>query len=571
MTEVFNLHTYKSRKLFGFLGYVHYIASGANSPIIDGLVPNDPYAYHKRAAALIMNSCPKLPVLGYIPVHKLGPTVQECVKLFARTKTLTMASDGNLGMQYDRQPWEKAIEEAKEILMGGMTPLIVAHTGTGKTRDTPGLILADPQLKASQVIVVMPRVLICEQWSKVSGAIFKKRGVADKGPLMTCTYGYLNHCKSNDAVWWDQNAFWIFDEAHEESPDWFQLRKSFIKGNPRCLAMTATPAAATCTEFQIVNVDIPPKFRIVDVDRDDLESAIAEFVPHASRFLIIEPSLSKCKSIEQNMLATGYACKVVHAGDRHIPDVGNIIATSVVESSITIPGCDLVIDIGERYVNDGGTLIRVPNDVAGSIQRRGRTGRTCPGTYVRLKRPANDLYRPVPDINSVLAKSKAVESLGYHVPFDMAPRSRALNGDRYAIIDGSIPGDKHAISILQILLNAGKDWVEVHDLYAKIQRGHCTEVIDHLLISGVVSPDNLPSFEMAVEQYNKARICYKVDNKSVGNVVKIQSYKVTTRMVDCNWEARANSPSKQDTSTPRIGKNSRHRRRRPGKARREFG
>jgi hypothetical protein len=335
--------------------------------------------------------------------------------------------------------------------------------------------------------------------------------------------------------------------------------------------MTATPAAATCADFQVVNVDIPPKHPIIDVDREDLESAIAEFVPNHNRFLIIEPSLSKCKGIVENMRATGYECKLVHAGDRFIPETGHIVATSVVESSITIPGCDLVIDIGDRYVNDGGTLIRVPNDTAGSIQRRGRTGRTCTGTYVRLKEPVNQLYRPVPDINSVLAKSKAVESLGYHVPFDMAPRTRSLKGDKYAVINGCIPDDTHAISIIQILLNAGRDWVEVHDLYAKIQRGHCTEVIDHLLISGVVKADNLPSFQVAVDQYSKARVCYKVDNKAVGNVVKIQSYKVTTNMVDCDWEARANSPRKQDTSTPRIGRNSRHRRRRPPKARRELG
>nr|APG76083.1 polyprotein [Beihai hypo-like virus 1] len=567
-TELLNLHVYKCRRWFGTLSYLNYLATSTNNPIIDGLMPRDPYSYHKRAALLLQSLLPEAKMLGYIPIHKLMAAIGDSLSIFAWTANLSMSTAGDAGNTSNPDAWHKSLEEAKTIMAAGGTPLIVAHTGTGKTRDLPPLVMMDPDLKPSQTIIVMPRIIICESYAQKSGAVFKKRGISKKGRLMTCTYGYLNHSHANGAIWWDKDAVFVFDEAHEESTDWYQLRRTFLN-NHRCITMTATPAAATCVDFQVVKVDIEPRYSITVETSPDMDTAITDYFPKCRRGLIIEPSLRKCSKIADNLRATGYAVKVVHAGDREIPDGVHIVATSVVESSITIPGCDLVIDSGERMVNDGGTLRRVPNDTAGMIQRKGRTGRTNSGLYVQLVAPKNVLYKPVPDVNSLLANSAAVSSLRMSIPFDRCSGSRSLLIDKYAIIDGVVPEYKDGISLLHFILNSGKTLDEAEPLYTKIARGRSVPELDHILMTDIIDINKLPNYSTVVKEYIRGRISYKIDGKSVGNIARILNYQVVTEMVDVEWEARADDRIEQGTRTPKnIVKTGR---RRPCKSKRERG
>lgn len=68
-----------------------------------------------------------------------------------------------------------------------------------------------------------------------------------------------------------------------------------------------------------------------------------------------------------------------------------ILATDVVETSVTIPECEVIIDccIHRRkaisnHESGESQLMNSLISADEALQRRGRTGRTCPGTVWRL-------------------------------------------------------------------------------------------------------------------------------------------------------------------------------------------
>ncbi|MGW3400701.1 ATP-dependent RNA helicase [Streptomyces zhihengii] len=77
-----------------------------------------------------------------------------------------------------------------------------------------------------------------------------------------------------------------------------------------------------------------------------------------------------------------------------------VLATSVAESSLTVPGVRVVVDSGlarEPRVDHArglGSLATVPVSAAAAAQRAGRAGREAPGTVYRCWQAADDARRP---------------------------------------------------------------------------------------------------------------------------------------------------------------------------------
>ena len=94
------------------------------------------------------------------------------------------------------------------------------------------------------------------------------------------------------------------------------------------------------------------------------------------------------------------------------PDAGRrrrvVLATSVAETSITVPGVRIVVDAGRRRtvrVHPGTGLpglVTEPVSMAGADQRRGRAGRTGPGRCYRLWSVEEERHRPAADRPEVL-------------------------------------------------------------------------------------------------------------------------------------------------------------------------
>lgn len=77
-----------------------------------------------------------------------------------------------------------------------------------------------------------------------------------------------------------------------------------------------------------------------------------------------------------------------------------VLATSVAESSLTVPGVRVVVDSGLTreprmdHARGLGSLTTVPVSAAGATQRLGRAGREAPGTVYRCWAEAEDVRRP---------------------------------------------------------------------------------------------------------------------------------------------------------------------------------
>lgn len=549
LLDLFNLVMFKSRNLFGSLGYSYYLGKGKTSPVISGLMPKDPYLYHKRAAIIVDQILPKISLLGMFPFADMLEAAAVCSEEFSKLFTTTMFQDVTPALQdvtTNDTPWSNAVTEALAHVVKSRCPMITAHTGTGKTKYTPGLVLRNTVVPTTQVIVVMPRNIICEQWSQTSGALYKRRGVTDTSEMITCTYGYLAHCFAHASIWWDKHAFFLFDEAHEESVEWKYLRSHFV-GAHRCICLTATPLATACANYPRIAVDIEAPYNIDTVQYEGgMRDAISAFLPSANRLVVIEPSIRKCKQLADMIKASGYSAKVVHSGDRTIPDGVHIVATSVIEASITIPGADYIIDSGERIINDGGNLKRVPNDVPGMIQRKGRTGRTNDGTYVSLVKPVNRYYEPVPDVTMLLAKHPISEGSSIKVPFEInnGAIERKLEGDCYVKLENPISDTRMRRSVallhkLKVLTNRGD---EERKNYVNLAKGQVVDEFSHLLlICGITDVRELCRYEECLNNLTQAHPHYIADGQIAGSLPTISNWVIRLKdNPDTTWmSARA--------------------------------
>jgi hypothetical protein len=490
--------------------------------------------YHKRMAVIVDQLLPNIAIMGVIPFGTLSEIAADVCEEVSRCFNLTMFNDNKIaisGEVYNDSPWTIAASEALAQMKKGKCPVITAHTGTGKTKYLPMIFLRNTILPVKQVVVVMPRNIICEQMSNNSGALFKKKNVIGTSALMTVTGGFLAHCYANGNKWWDDESIFIFDEAHEESCEWKYLRRNFLDTHT-CVALTATPLALPCNLMNKVVVNVDPKYTIEEVEfGGTIEEAMAHYVPLSKIAVIIEPSIRRCVNLVEKMKASGYPTAMVTSKQREIPPNVHIVATSVIEASITVPGADVIIDTGERLVNDGGTLKRVPNDIPGSIQRKGRTGRTNNGLYVTLTKPVNKAYEPVPEICMLLNEHPIVGKTSVVNPLDKNTKTEnfCLNGDNYAHLacECTDPSLRASVSLLHKLRISLDHSSQLKVIYDKISEGRIVDEYDHLkAMSGVVDGIKMVRFGLCEAEYERLRPYYTINREKAGEIPAIKSWKV---------------------------------------------
>ncbi|NDE13503.1 hypothetical protein EBZ80_01050 [bacterium] len=116
-----------------------------------------------------------------------------------------------------------------------------------------------------------------------------------------------------------------------------------------------------------------------------------------TKILCFVASHEQCDRLADATKHQGYEVHTLHGGmseeevgeirDRLAdPDIMTIcFATNMVETAVTLPGLQVVIDSGIRTNIQGGhRLVQEWCDRSSMIQRAGRTGRTCPGRVIRL-------------------------------------------------------------------------------------------------------------------------------------------------------------------------------------------
>jgi len=316
--------------------------------------------------------------------------------------------------------------------------VVESPTGTGKTTQIPK-ILNDSELAGEGKIgVTQPRRIaalsvssfIARQYgTKVPGLVgYKMRFVDQTLPetkIVIMTDGILLQELKTDPLLSSYRIIMV-DEAHERSLNIdfiLGLLKSIIREREdlKIVISSATINARVFSEYfdecpvisieaQMYPVDIfytpPEKTHDFDSILESIYSIVGEIERRSDPgdfliFLSGEAQIKQCISLLSDLDAQKdmvilplYARLSQEEQERVFEDFPGkrkvIVATNIAETSVTIDGIRYVIDPGFGKLNYYNTknftssLIEVPISKASCNQRKGRAGRTAPGTCYRL-------------------------------------------------------------------------------------------------------------------------------------------------------------------------------------------
>ncbi len=352
-----------------------------------------------------------------------------------------------------------ALPELRAALADPGAAVLVAPPGTGKTTAVPPALLDEPWA-TGRLVVTEPRRLAARAAARfmadrlggpVGGTVgYSVRGERCTSPgtrIELVTEGLLlrrlQHDPSLDGV-----SAVLLDEVHERSTDLDLLLallvdvRGALRPDLRLLAMSATvdpgpvaellgvpggrPAPVAVTELPPHPVDT--RYRPGNL-HDPLEDRTAAVIVEALRtdpgdVLVFLPGRGEIRRTAAALGRAGLPAAVdvleLHGSvpdaeqDRVLrPEPGTrrvVLATSIAETSLTVPGIGVVVDAGRRRTvrTDPRTglpgLVTGPVGRSGADQRRGRTGRTGPGVCYRMWSAEDERHRPARDEPAILAE-----------------------------------------------------------------------------------------------------------------------------------------------------------------------
>jgi len=332
-------------------------------------------------------------------------------------------------------PIDAILPELTASLAAGVSAVLVAPPGAGKTTRVPLALLDEPWLERRKILVLEPRRIAAraaaEQMARLLGERVgetvgsRARLATAVGPrtrIEVVTEGIFTRLILDDPSLEGIGAV-LFDEFHERSLDAdFGLAlaldaRAALRPDLRILVMSATlDAAAVATVLggaPVIRSDgraFPVETRYAGRPPARLEEHTANVIAQAARsergsilaFLPGQAEIQRTLArLQETLGLAGVDLIELHggldaqtqaraiapapAGRRKV-----VLATSVAETSITIDGVRVVVDCGlqrvPRYEPDVGLtrLETVRVSRASADQRRGRAGRTEPGVCYRL-------------------------------------------------------------------------------------------------------------------------------------------------------------------------------------------
>ena len=330
-----------------------------------------------------------------------------------------------------------------ESLRSGNRLVLAAPTGSGKSTQVPQMLV--DQLGMQRVVVLQPRRVAArtlaarvasERNAKLGGEVgyqIRFEDYTSRGTKISfVTEGILLRWLQDDPTLAGIDAV-IFDEFHERnllSDLALGLAKKLQREHRPELKMVVmsatldTASVSTYLENAPVVVSEGTMFAVevsyVDyTDRRPMPEQAAASVEEiinageSGDILVFMPGMAEIQG-------TIAACRTLRIGervsflplhgelsseeqDRAFAESSNrkvIVSTNVAETSVTIPGIRHVVDSGlariARYDAERGigTLLLEEISRASADQRKGRAGRTAPGTCRRLWTESNHLNRP---------------------------------------------------------------------------------------------------------------------------------------------------------------------------------
>lgn len=371
-------------------------------------------------------------------------------------------------------PVLEAMAEIRRAVAGGGSCVLVAPPGTGKTTGVPPQLLAEPWLGDNRIVMLEPRRLAAMASARRMARVNGERtgatfGYSIRGESRTSsatkvevvTEGLFLRRIQRDPELSGIGAV-ILDEFHERSVDadlaltLIRDVRDSLRPDLRVIVMSATmdphPVAAML-DAAVVTVTAPIhpietryrpgsthdalEHRVVDVVIEALEQDVGDVLV----FLPGRPEIRRTHHRLDKSLRTPTGAALPKNGSPRIVDLHGsltpdqqqeaidpdpdgqrrvILATSIAETSITIPGVRIVVDAGRRRTNrvDPNTglpgLVTVAESRAGADQRSGRAGRTEAGIAYRLWAKEDERHRQPYDPPEILGSDLSALILQLH-------------------------------------------------------------------------------------------------------------------------------------------------------------
>ena len=332
-------------------------------------------------------------------------------------------------------PVRDALPRLLEALAASSNAVLVAPPGAGKTTTVPLALLDAPWRGDGRIVMLEPRrlaaraaatrmaQLIGEPVGQTIG--FRTRlesATSDATRIEVVTEGLLvRRLQSDPAL--DGIAAIILDEVHERALEGdlamalcLDLQR-LLRPELRLLAMSATLDGARLSNLMSAPV-IESAGRMFPVaithatrdvmDPRDLPDAMAAAIrtalaEHDGDLLAFLPGMGEIRRTEAALANCGALVLPLHGDlppaeqDRALRPAETrrvVLATSIAETSLTVPGVRIVVDGGWRRIPrmDAATgltrLATLRISRAAADQRAGRAGREAPGAAIRLWTPA---------------------------------------------------------------------------------------------------------------------------------------------------------------------------------------
>lgn len=328
-------------------------------------------------------------------------------------------------------PIDPVLPRVGAVLAAGRNLLLVAPPGAGKTTRVPPALLAAPWRGDGVILLLEPRRLAARAAAEriatllgepVGGTVgYRTRIDQASGPrtrILAVTTG-LAVRRLLDDPGLEGVAAVLLDEVHERSLEadlalaLLLDAQAQLRPDLRLAAMSATADADRLAELMQAE-RVQSEGRAFDVEvrhaaRDlphvrDLPAAMAAAIraalaQHGGDLLCFLPGMAEIRRTEQALGGIPARLHVLHGdlppGEQQAAlapaeERKLVLATSIAETSLTVPGVRVVIDGGFRRAPrlDRATgltrLTTLRVSRAAAAQRAGRAGREAPGVAIRL-------------------------------------------------------------------------------------------------------------------------------------------------------------------------------------------
>lgn len=331
-------------------------------------------------------------------------------------------------------PIDAALPALSDALTRGAAAVLVAQPGAGKTTRVPLALLDAAWRQDGRIIVLEPRRLAARaaarQMARLLGEdvgqtvgyrVRMETRVSAKTRIEVVTEGVFTRLILDDPELSGIAAV-LFDEFHERSLDGdlglaLALDARALRPDLRLLVMSATIDGARVAGLlgDAPVIDSPGRTFPVETlyaEPDPLQrleeqvatATLGALREHEGSALVFLPGQGEITRTAERLsqrlpsdtdLAPLYGQLTPAEQDRAIQPAPAgrrkvVLATSIAETSLTIEGIRIVVDSGFRRVpvyepaTGLTTLATTRVSRAGADQRRGRAGRTSPGTCIRL-------------------------------------------------------------------------------------------------------------------------------------------------------------------------------------------